>query len=108
MSASLIDTCRPLAAACAVLVGLPSLIPVVLRSEGGFCALGDQPALLLGQRRVEVQHEWIGVGAEFGDDERHALGHKAGDEGDVAGEAIELGDDDRALAWRARARAAAS
>jgi hypothetical protein len=27
----------------------------------------------LGQGRVEVEHEWIGVAAEFGNDEGHAL-----------------------------------
>ena len=37
-------------------------------------------------------------GAEFSNDERHALSHQAGDEGNVAGEAVEFGDDDRTLA----------
>ena len=45
-----------------------------------------------------MQHEGIGIGAEFGNDERNTLRHQPGDEGDVAGEAIELGDDDRTLA----------
>ena len=67
--------------------------------EGGAGALADQPALLLGQRRIEVQHEGIGIDAELGDDEGHPLRHEPGDEGDVAGEAIELGDDDRALGY---------
>src|SRR3954454_25250766 len=47
--------------------------------------LSNEPALLLGQSGVEVQHEWIGVGPEFGDDERHTLGHEPGYEGHVAG-----------------------
>jgi hypothetical protein len=45
-----------------------------------------------------VQHERVGVGSEFGDDERHPLSHEAGDERHVAGQAIELGDDNGALA----------
>ena len=53
------------------------------------------PPLLLGQSRVEMQHERIGVGAEFGDDEGHTLGHQAGNEGHVAREAIELGNQHR-------------
>ena len=65
--------------------------------EGGPGALRDQPPFLLGQRRVEVQHERVGIGAEFRDDEGDALRHQAGNEGDVAGEAVELGHHDRAL-----------
>jgi len=41
-----------------------------------------------------VQHKWVGVGAEFGDDERHPLRHKPRNEMHVAGEAIELRNDD--------------
>ena len=50
-------------------------------------------ALLLGKGGVKVQHERIGVGAEFRDDERHALCHQPGDEGDIARQPVELGDD---------------
>jgi hypothetical protein len=57
----------------------------------------DQPALLLGKRCIEGQHEGIGIDAEFRHDERHALRHQAGDEGDVSGEAIQLGDNYGAL-----------
>jgi len=42
-----------------------------------------------------MEHEGIGIGAEFSDDERHLLRHQAGDEGDVAREPVELGDDHR-------------
>ena len=63
----------------------------------------DQPALLLGQRGVEVQHERIGVSAQLGDDERRLVGHQAGDEVDVAAEPVELGDDDRRLVLPGRA-----
>ena len=79
-------------------MGLPSLraarLPDRQRRLG---ALRDQPPLLLGQRGVEVQHERVGVAAEFGDDERHALGHQAGDERDIAREPVELRDQDAAL-----------
>jgi hypothetical protein len=44
-----------------------------------------------------VEHDGVRVGPELGDDERHPLGHQAGDEGDIAGQPVELGDDDRAL-----------
>jgi hypothetical protein len=36
------------------------------------------------QSRIEVQHERVCITAQFGHDERHALGHQAGNEGDVA------------------------
>jgi hypothetical protein len=42
-----------------------------------------------------MQHEWVRVGAELGDDERHSLRHQPRNEMYVAGEAIELGDNDR-------------
>jgi hypothetical protein len=45
-----------------------------------------------------VQHERIGVGAQLGDNERHAPGHQAGNEGHIARQPIELGNNDRALA----------
>ena len=56
----------------------------------------DHPALLLRQCGVEVQHERVGIGAQLCGDERHPRGHQPGDEGDVAGQPIELGDDDGA------------
>ncbi len=64
------------------------------RREGCLGAFADKPALLFGQGGVEVEHEGIGVGAELSHDERHTLGHQAGDKGHVAREPIELGDDD--------------
>ena len=60
------------------------------------CASRDHAALLLRQRCVEVQHERVGVGTQLRGDEGHPRGHQPGDEGDVAGEPIELGDDDGA------------
>ena len=74
----------------------PNLTPCAfLAAEGVLGTLGDQPALLLGERCVDVQHERIGVGAELGDDERRPVRHQPGDEMHVAGQPIELGDDDR-------------
>jgi hypothetical protein len=58
--------------------------------------LGCQPALFLGQRGINVQHKWIGIGFEFGDDERGPVLHQAADEMHVAGQTIELCDDNRA------------
>jgi hypothetical protein len=43
-----------------------------------------------------VQHKWIGIGFEFGDDERGPVLHQAADEMHVAGQTIELCDDNRA------------
>ena len=79
-------------------VGLPSFAAARLPDrQCGLGALRDQPPFLLGQRGVEVQHERVGVAAEFGDDERHALRHQAGDERDIAGEAVQLRDQDAAF-----------
>jgi hypothetical protein len=44
-----------------------------------------------------MQHEWIGIAAQLGDDERHALGHQAGNERDVTGKPIEFGHQDGAF-----------
>ena len=49
-----------------------------------------------------MQHEGIGIRAQLCDDEGDSLGHQTRDEGDISGEPVELGDDDRALAGRAR------
>ncbi len=43
-----------------------------------------------------MQHERVGVDTQLGDNERHPLGHQAGHEGHVAGETVELGNNDRA------------
>jgi hypothetical protein len=45
-----------------------------------------------------VQHERVCIRTKLGNDEWDPLSHQPGDEGNVAGEAIELGDDDRAFA----------
>jgi transposase len=51
-----IDRVAELASAC-----LPD-------SQRGLRALGNQPPLLLGQGRIQVEHEGIGIAAEFCDD----------------------------------------
>jgi hypothetical protein len=40
-----------------------------------------QPLLFLGQRGVQVQHERIGIPAQFSNHGRRALGHQAGHKG---------------------------
>jgi hypothetical protein len=44
----------------------------------------------------QVEQGRVGIGAEFGDDERHLVDHQSADEVDVARQAIELGDEDGA------------
>jgi hypothetical protein len=60
-------------------------------------ALADEGAFLLGQRRVDMQHEGVNVGAQLGHEERHAVDHEARDEMHITPEAAELRDDDRHL-----------
>jgi hypothetical protein len=54
---------------------------------------------LLGERGVNVERERVDVRAEFGDDERHLLGHQTGNERDIAGQPIKLRDRYRALGF---------
>jgi len=97
-SASLTCAQRPSAAAWPGFERFPSLAPWALRADSAAPrALANHPALLLRQSGVEVEHEGVGVGPELGDDEGDALRHEAGDEGHVAGEPIELGDQHRAI-----------
>ena len=44
-----------------------------------------------------MQHERLDVSAEFGDDEWDPMGHQAGNEMDVSGQPIELGNRDGAF-----------
>jgi hypothetical protein len=69
----------------------PACLPDCQRCFG---ALGDQASLLLGQGGVEVEHERIGVAAEFSHDEGDALGHQARDERHIARQPVQLGDQD--------------
>jgi hypothetical protein len=74
---------------------LPSCAPLALSAARVRSA--KQRTLLLGECGVDVQHERVGTGTVFGDDERHLPRHQAADEGDVARETVELGDDDGSL-----------
>ena len=51
---------------------------------------------ILGKRGIEMEHEGIGIDTEFSDDEGNALRHQPGDEGAIARQPVELGDDHRA------------
>jgi len=42
-----------------------------------------------------MQHERISIGSELGNEERHSLGHQAGNESHVARKPIQLGHQDR-------------
>ena len=80
-----------------VFVGLPSFLPPALREDSAACSFRDEPPLLLGECCVEVEHEWVGIGPEFSNDERHALNDQSGNEGNVSGKAIKLGNQDWAF-----------
>jgi hypothetical protein len=67
-----------------------------LESVAGACR--THRALLLCQRREQVQDERVNVSAQLGHDELHPLGHQAADKMDIAAEAVQLGDDHRAPA----------
>jgi hypothetical protein len=69
----------------------------LLRSERRLGAGGNQRLLFFRERRIQVQHEGVGVRAELGDDERNAVAHQAADEMNVATQPIELGYDHRAF-----------
>ena len=60
--------------------------------------LCDQAPLLFGKRRVEVQHEGIGIGAKLCHDKRHPVSHQARDEMNVTRQTVKLRDEHRALA----------
>ena len=97
-SASATCADRPSAAASFAFARLPSRAS--LRPSLGECerrSLRNQTPLLLGKRRVKVQHEGISIGTELRYDERNALCHQPGDEGDVARQPIELRHDHRTL-----------
>ena len=67
----------------------PPPFPDGKRGAGAF---GDHAPLLLGQGCVDVQHERIDVGAEFGDHGGHPLRHQPGNEMHVAAQPVGLGD----------------
>jgi hypothetical protein len=57
------------------------------------------PPVHLGERRVEVERERVGVGAEFGDDKRHPVDHQPADEVDVARQPVQFRYDDRVMGF---------
>ncbi len=82
--------------------------PSLAGGERGPRSFTDQASLFLSQGGIEVEHERVGIGPKLGDDEWNTLRHQAGDEGDIAREPIELGDDDWAPGGSAAASAAAN
>ena len=56
-----------------------------------------QRTLLLCQSGVKMQHEWVGIGAKLGDDERNPMRRQAANEMHVAGQPTELHDENRKL-----------
>lgn len=71
----------------------------LLPGQGGAGPVGDHAALLLGEGRIDVQHERVRVGAKLGHDEGHPLRHQPGDKRHVAGQAVPLGHHDRSLGF---------
>ena len=71
--------------------GLPSFAASLGRSQGGFRARADRDPLRFRRGRVNMQHEQRG-GRHVGRDEGDAGLHQPGDEVDVAGQPVELGD----------------
>src|SRR5262245_15795493 len=69
----------------------------LLSGEGSLAAGRDEHTILLRQSGVKMQHEGGGISAEFRDDERNAMRHQTADEMYVAGQAVELRDEDRTL-----------
>ena len=93
-----IEMTRPLAAASALIGSIAELGALGFpRGEGCPRAIRDQPPFLFCERGVQVQHKRVGVRAELGNDKWHALGHQAGNEGNVARKPIELGNEHRAF-----------
>ena len=48
---------------------------------------------------MNVQHEWIDVGTELGNNERYAMYHEPADEVDIPRKPVELCNRDRAFAF---------
>ena len=65
--------------------------------KGILRALGYQRPFLFGERRIQVQHERVGIDAQLGNNKRDALCHQAGDKGNITRKPIELCHDDRSL-----------
>ena len=96
-SAAAVWICRPHTPAAAISKGCPARRHWPSSPPAPPWSFRDQTSFFFGQRRVEVQHERIGIAAQLGNDERHALRHQTGHERDVAGEPVELGHQDAAF-----------
>jgi hypothetical protein len=97
-------TARPMARASSsslVLRSPPSFTPRVCRGQGRLRALGYHLGLMLGDRREDMHREPVRL-REVDGRELNARLHQAGHEMDVAGEPIELGDDERGAERTAR------
>lgn len=67
--AEAVETARPFVAAWPTSPGLPSFVPCALRAaRADFVRSEISRRSFLGQGGVEMQHERIGVGSEFGHD----------------------------------------
>src|SRR4051812_38743232 len=89
---------RPTSPASLILVGLPSVVPLALRiASAALVRSGNQPPFLLSERRIEVEHEGIGVAAEFSDNERHPLCHQPCHKCHITRQAVRLRDQDATL-----------
>ena len=64
--------------------------------QGIFGAGADLPALMLGEGGQQMDHQLVGVGIVDGLELHPAL-HQVGNEGHVAAQAVELGNDERSL-----------
>ena len=58
------------------------------RIQASLGALRNEPSLLLGKRCINVQHEGIRVGPEFGHNEGGPMLHQPADEMNVAAETV--------------------
>jgi hypothetical protein len=67
-------------------------VPVLGLSERGLNALGDHLALLLCERRIDVQREVVAVFPKCCNDEMHPMLHETADEMHVARQTVKPGN----------------
>jgi hypothetical protein len=65
------------------------------RWNSGKLLVGDQRALLLGERGEKVQDERVDVRAHLRHDKRRLVRHKSADEGDIPRKPVQLRNNDR-------------
>ena len=97
----------PLGAPRARFVGLPSLTPCAFLAASAALVRSDQRPLFLGQRGVEVQHERVGVAPSSATMNGTRCAIRPEMNATSRRQAVELGDDDRALGLAGCASAAA-